>query len=454
MCATQMSKERSASNNRHCITCNSKLPSYALYCSVCGERLDKGTGKMRWPWLWPVVIILSAISTSLVTFTFTDTALRPAIVMSFLFVCPGMAIVRLFRLREVVVEWILAFALSFAIDGSVAGIGLYARRWSPSGILGIVIGLSVGGAMMQLVTIHSTITSLPKQPDVRTSQKFYVVLTNLCILLIGIVVGTGLWTYAAYQSARPVTQKSVLPHQTTSHPAAGSKATTLSTSSPITSAVDTVIVMDNVNRIGDFDPQGNRYTAAQLFVNLAPDGDRVGIVRISSAPTTIKILGLQDIRSGSDKELIKSKLSSNFFGPVDPNPTAYFTPALQTAGDMLRLAAAADRKYIIIFTDALALSGDREACPASPDAFHNWFCTVAALQQQGISVVLFGFTQPGSEAGLQPTKQYLKAHGGTALQVNGGVNFAQYLTQAYSTMLTHILPTSYIEYIAGQSALL
>jgi hypothetical protein len=121
---------------------------------------------------------------------------------------------------------------------------------------------------------------------------------------------------------------------------------------------------------------------------------------------------------------------------------------------MLRLAPAADRKYIIIFTDALALSGDQGACPASPDAFHNWFCTVAALQQQGISVVLFGFTQPGSEAGLQPTKQYLKAHGGTALQVNGGVNFAQYLTQAYSTMLTHILPTSSIEYIAGQSALL
>src|SRR6266702_3380644 len=46
------------------------------------------------------------------------------------------------------------------------------------------------------------------------------------------------------------------------------------------SYTDTVIVMDNVNQIRDHDPNGDRYAAAQLFVSLAPFGDRIGVVKI------------------------------------------------------------------------------------------------------------------------------------------------------------------------------
>jgi hypothetical protein len=194
--------------------------------------------------------------------------------------------------------------------------------------------------------------------------------------------------------------------------------------------------MDNVNHISNYDPNGDRYSAAQLFVNLAPIGDRIGIVRITSSPTPRKILDLQGIRNSSDKELLKSKLSSNFFGSVDPNPTAYFTPALQAAGGMLGLAPRTDLKYVVIFTDAVALSGDQNACLASPDSFHNWFCEVGTLEQQGIFVVLFGFTTPGSEVDLLPIRQYIGAHGGTVLQVSDGAGLVQYLMQVYNELLT------------------
>lgn len=148
MSETLITTEQGPSDGMKCTNCNSILPSNALFCGICGELLDKSAGKIQWPWLWPAIIILSAIATGLVTFVFTGTALRPIIVMWFLFVCPGMAVVRFFRLGDVV-KWTLAFALSFAIDGIVAGIVLYAGKWSPASILGILIGLSLGAGLVQ-----------------------------------------------------------------------------------------------------------------------------------------------------------------------------------------------------------------------------------------------------------------------------------------------------------------
>lgn len=105
----------------------------------------------RLRWLWPTIIIsLSTVATGLVTFVNTDIAVRPFIVLWFLFVCPGMALVRFFRLEELVVEWILALALSFAVDAIVAGILLYAGRWSPTATLEILMGISLGGAIIQI----------------------------------------------------------------------------------------------------------------------------------------------------------------------------------------------------------------------------------------------------------------------------------------------------------------
>jgi hypothetical protein len=104
----------------------------------------------RFLWLWPAIIILSTVAAALVTFVITDTVVRPFIVLWFLFVCPGMALVRFFRLDDLVVEWILALALSFAVDAIVAGILLYSGRWSPAGTLEILMGIGLGGTVLQI----------------------------------------------------------------------------------------------------------------------------------------------------------------------------------------------------------------------------------------------------------------------------------------------------------------
>lgn len=105
---------------------------------------------MRSSWLWPIVVILSADAVSLVTFVIPASPMRPIIVMWFLFICPGTAPVRLLSLNEPVVEWTLIITLSLVIDAIVAGIQLYAGRWSPTLTLEILIAVSLAGAIVQL----------------------------------------------------------------------------------------------------------------------------------------------------------------------------------------------------------------------------------------------------------------------------------------------------------------
>lgn len=102
------------------------------------------------PLLWPTIIILSILVTGLVSFVTPDIAGRPLIVIWFLFICPGMALVWLLRPEEPVVKWTLAVALSFAIDGIVAGILMYAGQWTPTGTLLILMSISLGGVLAQI----------------------------------------------------------------------------------------------------------------------------------------------------------------------------------------------------------------------------------------------------------------------------------------------------------------
>ncbi len=177
-------------------------------------------------WLWPTIIIFSAVAAGLVYFVFTDTIVRPALVFWFLFVCPGMMVVRFLHLKELVVEWTIALALSFAIDALVAGIQLYAGKWSPTGTLSILIGLSLGGAIVQLVTstlsvpnLLHTVRSRSVQTLLHTvrSRKPGVLLPILLTLLVGIVVGASLWSDEVYHSSHSVTTASAQLHGTTTH---------------------------------------------------------------------------------------------------------------------------------------------------------------------------------------------------------------------------------------------
>jgi uncharacterized membrane protein len=106
---------------------------------------------MRHTLLWPTVIILSAFAAGLVNFLLPGTLGRPVIVMWFLFVCPGMMLIRFFQLKDPVAEWMLAIALSIAIDGAIAGIQMYSGHWSPSVTLAIIMDICIPGVIVQII---------------------------------------------------------------------------------------------------------------------------------------------------------------------------------------------------------------------------------------------------------------------------------------------------------------
>ncbi len=130
----------------------------------------------RLPWLWHVIIILSAIATTLVTFVFPETPLRPIVVMWFLLICPGMMLVRFLRLNQVVVEWVLALALSLSIDAIVSGVVLYTGLWSPAAILNIIICLNLVGAITQLAMLNLKSSRREYPPWLREQTYAYMTL--------------------------------------------------------------------------------------------------------------------------------------------------------------------------------------------------------------------------------------------------------------------------------------
>lgn len=106
-------------------------------------------------WAWPGIILFSAVATGVTVLGDLHSPLRPPLALWFLFVCPGMAFVRLLHIRDRLAEWTLAIALSLAIDSIVAATSLYSGVWSPKWSLILVICVSLIGVLLQAVTLRS-----------------------------------------------------------------------------------------------------------------------------------------------------------------------------------------------------------------------------------------------------------------------------------------------------------
>jgi hypothetical protein len=78
-------------------------------------------------------------------------SLRAAIVLPFLLVCPGVAVVRLLRLRDRTAELVLGLALSVAIDGGVPGILLYAHAWNVKLAFAIICAVTLVASVADAV---------------------------------------------------------------------------------------------------------------------------------------------------------------------------------------------------------------------------------------------------------------------------------------------------------------
>jgi uncharacterized membrane protein len=104
--------------------------------------------------LWPVLSVLLAAGAAAVVFAEVDFPLRPVLVLAFLLVCPGMALVRHLRIGDGVTELTLAVALSFALIAIVPGAMLYAGAWSPRLALLVLIGITLTAALVDIARLR------------------------------------------------------------------------------------------------------------------------------------------------------------------------------------------------------------------------------------------------------------------------------------------------------------
>lgn len=370
---------------------------------------------------WPFILFLSAGAAGVVAYALPGTLFSFVVIIWFLLVCPGMMVVRYLDLKDPTAEWTLAIALSLAIDGIVASIALYVGVWSPPGILGALMAMCILGAGADILLSRFDQHTLARWLARNRNRSGWLALP-LFVVILTTDAGAAQTPVAPHTAPLPTTT----PATTTSPPGP----------LPTGPVLDTVIVVDNIDHITTYDPQGDRYQAAQLFVTLAPVGSEVGIVRITSSPNAIRVLALQQLSTSSDRALVTNSLTEAAFGPVDPTPVAYFSPALEMAGTMLLARPSTDRKLILIFTDALAFSGDQTPCTSSPGTDYTWLCTFLALEQQGITVALIGFTLPGNTATLQPVQQFFATYGGVVTPVSDGPNLADQLAATYRVLLS------------------
>ncbi len=106
---------------------------------------------MRNYWFWPIIIVCSALGAGLAMLSQMESPWRVVLSFWFLLVCPGMAYIRFLQIRDRIVEFTLAIALSLALDTVVTEFMLYAGVWWSYGALSVLGSLSVGGAVLQLI---------------------------------------------------------------------------------------------------------------------------------------------------------------------------------------------------------------------------------------------------------------------------------------------------------------
>ena len=99
---------------------------------------------------WPIIIIVSSLGISLTVWLNIESPIRSGLAFWFLLVCPGMALVRLLRLKDRLIEWTLAIALSIALSTLVSETMLLTQQWSFKATLAVLIVVSLSGAALQI----------------------------------------------------------------------------------------------------------------------------------------------------------------------------------------------------------------------------------------------------------------------------------------------------------------
>jgi uncharacterized membrane protein len=109
---------------------------------------------MRRDLIWPTTLALWAALAVAAVFADIESPVRPALVLLFLLVCPGLALVRLLGITDRVTELTLAIAVSLALNALVPGLMLYLGAWSPRAGLLILIAITAVATAYETARPH------------------------------------------------------------------------------------------------------------------------------------------------------------------------------------------------------------------------------------------------------------------------------------------------------------
>jgi uncharacterized membrane protein len=95
---------------------------------------------------WGPLAVASALSAGALDAADVHSAVRVAVAVWFVLVCPGIAVVRLLRLDDAAAELALGVAVSIALAVAVGATTLYAGHWSPGVTLAVLVAITVAAA--------------------------------------------------------------------------------------------------------------------------------------------------------------------------------------------------------------------------------------------------------------------------------------------------------------------
>lgn len=101
--------------------------------------------------IWPYLITALAAGAAALVILDVTTVIRPAVVLAFLLVCPGMALIRLLRVGEPLPELLLAIVVSLALAAVLATISIYAGVWNPPLVFGLIAVITLAAVVADAI---------------------------------------------------------------------------------------------------------------------------------------------------------------------------------------------------------------------------------------------------------------------------------------------------------------
>jgi len=124
---------------------------------------------LRSKWSWPTILTISALACGVLYFGEIQTPLRPLLALWFLLVCPGMAVIHIFDVKNTLLEWVLALALSISLSGIISTLQIYTRAWSPNFTMWVLLGITLVSVVIQgllnigIIAWPTTELNIPKE---------------------------------------------------------------------------------------------------------------------------------------------------------------------------------------------------------------------------------------------------------------------------------------------------